>query len=176
VSWPTSSTRRLGAPDALAAHRLRRNAASALAGLRGEAIPALCARLDDEREQVRGVAAMALGVMEDPAVSACVRDWLASATPPARPAAEALRQRVVRGLFPVGEAWALTATLLTAPDPEARRAGLFLAPVFAAAVAEPAVRPLLDDPDPEVAEAAREARGAIERVLQADQLRGEAGS
>jgi WD40 repeat protein len=169
-----------GAPlegaDALATRRLRRNAASVLAGLRDEAISALCARLDDEREAARSVAAMALGTMDDPAVSTCVRDRLASGAPPARPAAEALRQRVARGFFPVDEAWALTAMLLTAPDPDARRAGLFLAPVFAAAVAEPAVRPLVDDPDPEVAEAAREALGSIERVLQTDRLRGEAGS
>jgi hypothetical protein len=34
----------------------------------------------------------------------------------------------------------------------------------------------VDDPDPEVAEAAREALGSIERVLQTDRLRGEAGS
>jgi hypothetical protein len=166
----------LVSPDAMTERRLRRNAASVLAGLRGEAVDTLCVRLGDEREEARRVTAMALGVMEDPAATTCVRDRLASGAPPARAAAAALRQRVARGLFPVDEAWALTGALLGSPDPEARMAGLLLAPLFASGLAEPAVRPLLDDADPDVAEAAREAHGSIERVLQTDRLRGDTGS
>jgi hypothetical protein len=166
----------LTSPDGMTARRLRRNAASVLAGLRGEAIETLCARLADDREEARAVAAMALGVAGDPAVTTCVRDSLAGGGTPALAAAEALRQRVTRGLFPVTEAWALTTSLLGAPDPDARRAGLLLAPVFASGLAEPAVRPLLEDADPDVADAARTAHGTIERVRATDRLRGDAGS
>jgi WD40 repeat protein len=165
----------LDSPDAMTARRLRRNAASALAGLRGEAVGAVCERLGDERDEARAVAAMALGLLDDPAANGCVRDALAGGGPAARPAAAALRQRVTRGLFPVAEAWALTASLLTSADAESRRAGLLLAPVFSGGLAGPAVRPLLDDPDSEVAEAAREALASVERVQQTDRVRGDAG-
>jgi WD40 repeat protein len=164
----------LDAPDPLTARRLRRNAASALAGLRGEAVAALCERLGDERGQAREVAAMALGLLDDPGAGTCVRDALAGGGPAAPPAARAMRQRVARGLFPVDEAWALARAALASADPESRRAGLVLASVFAGAVAEPAVRPLLKDADPDVAEAAREAHASIERVLQTDRMRGNA--
>jgi hypothetical protein len=166
----------LDSPEPMTTRRLRRNAASALAGLRGEAVAAVCAGLGDAREGARAVAAMALGVLDDPAASSCVRDAVAAGGLSARPAAAALRQRVARGLVPVGEAWALTASLLGSPDPESRRAGLHLAPLFSGRLVEPAVRPLLADTDPEVSEAAREAHDAIERVLKVDRLRGEGGS
>ena len=48
--------------EPMTARRLRRNAASALAPLRGDAATAVCARLSDAREPVRSVAATALGV------------------------------------------------------------------------------------------------------------------
>jgi HEAT repeat protein len=165
----------LDSPDAMTARRLRRNAASALAGLRGEAVGAVCERLGDAREEARTVAAMALGVLDDPAANACVRDAAAGGGPAARPAAAALRQRVTRGLFPVGEAWTLTASLLASGDPESRRAGLLLAPVFSGGLAEPAIRPLLDDPDPDVAEAASEAHASVERIRETDRMRGDTG-
>jgi hypothetical protein len=38
------------------------------------------------------------------------------------------------------------------------------------------VRPLLDDPDPDVAEAARAAHASVERILQTDRFRGDDGS
>jgi WD40 repeat protein len=164
----------LDAPDTMTALRLRRNAASVLAGLRGEAVGAVCERLGDDREEARNVAAMALGLLDDPAALTCMRDTLAGGGPAALPAAAALRQRVARGLFPVADAWALTAALLSSSDPESRRAGLLLAPVFSGALAEPAVRPLLDDPDPDVAEAARRAHITIESALKTDRLRGDA--
>jgi len=164
----------LDAPDPMTARRLRRNAASALAGLRGEAVAAVCERLADEREQARAVAAMALALLDDPGAGTCVRDALAGGGLAAPSAARALRQRVARGLVPVGEAWSLTTAALGSGDPESRKAGLLLAPVFSGAVAEPAVRPLLDDADGDVAEAARKAHESIERVLQTDRMRGNA--
>jgi hypothetical protein len=138
-------------------------------------VGAVCERLGDEPEEVRDVAAMALGVLDDPAAGPCLRDALAGGGRAATPAARALRQRVARGLFPVDDAWGLTAALLQSADPESRKAGLLLAPVFSGTLAEPAVRPLLDDADPEVAEAARQAHASIERVLQTDRLRGGSG-
>ena len=62
------------------------------------------------------------------------------------------------------EAWGLTGTLLGSADPESRLAGLSVAPLFDGDTAEPAVRPLQDDADPEVAAAATEALEAIARV------------
>ena len=166
----------LVSPDALTALRLRRNAASALAGLRGEAVEALCARLGDEREEARLVVATALAVMDDDA-AVCVRQALSGGSPTARAAAAvALRQRVARGLFPVEEAWTLTRALLASPDPFARIDGLLVAPVFTGDAVEPAVRPLLEDADPDVAAAAREAVDTLERVRKIDEARGDAGS
>jgi WD40 repeat protein/serine/threonine protein kinase len=164
----------LDAPEPLTERRLRRNAASALAGLRGDAVTAVCQRLGDERESARDVAAMALSLLDDPAAGTCVRDALAGGGVAASSAARALRQRVARGLVPVGDAWALTTAALASGDPDTRKGGLLLARVFSGAVAGPAVRPLLDDPDPEVAAAAREADASIRRVLQTDRLRGNA--
>ena len=167
----------LASPEALTVLRLRRNAASALAGLRGEAAEALCARLGDEREDARRVAAMALAVMDDDDATACVRGALSSGSPTAQAsAAAALRQRVARGLFPVDEAWTLTRALLANPDPAARIGGLLVAPVFAGDTIEPAVRPLLQDADPDVAASAREAVDAIKSVRKIDEAHGEAGS
>jgi hypothetical protein len=166
----------LVSPDPLTALRLRRNAASALAGLRGEAVEALCDRLGDEREEVRRVVAMALAVMDDDA-TVCVRNTLSGGSPVAQAAAAAaLRQRVARGLFPVDEAWTLTKALLANPDPVARIGGLLVAPVFTGDVVEPAVRPLLEDADPDVAASAREAVDAIKNVRKTDEAHGDAGS
>jgi hypothetical protein len=117
---------------------------------------------------------MALGLLDDPRASTCVRAALAGGGPAAPPAARALRQRLARGLFPVEEAWTLTAALLQSADADSRKAGLILATVFAGSVAEPAVRPLLNDADPEVAEAARGAHATIESALQTDRMRGNA--
>jgi hypothetical protein len=161
----------LASPDELAALRLRRNAASALAGLPGEAVSVLCARLEDQREEARDTVAVALGVMNDAAAVDCVRSTLASGSPAAQWAAgAALRQQVARGLIGPAEAWALVEDLLRRPEPGARRAGLHVAPVFVAAIAEPAVRGLLEDSDPDVAAAAREALGSIDAVRRTDLL------
>jgi hypothetical protein len=166
----------LVSPDALTALRLRRNAASALAGLRGEAVEALCARLGDEREEARLVVATALAVMDD-AATVCVRQALSSGSPAAQAAAAvALRQRVARGLFPVDEAWTLTRALLASPDPAARIDGLLVAPVFTGDAVEAAVRPLLKDTDPDVAASAQEALDAIKNVRKVDATRDDAGS
>ena len=162
----------LSAPDALTARRLRRNAASALAGLPGDTVPALCARLADEREDARRVVSMALGVMDEDAATTCVREALSGGSPSAQAAAAAaLRQRVARGHFPVDEAWALTRALLASPDAAARIAGLHAAPVFTGDPIEPAVLPLLTDPDPDVAASATEALNTIKQIRKIDTAR-----
>ena len=163
----------LTSPDPMAARRMRRNAASVLAGLRGDAIAALCGRLGDDRETAREVAALALGVVPDPAANACLREIVSGSTPVAEAAAAAaLRQRTARGLFPAGDAWTIARVLLASPGPEARIAGLSLAAIFAADVAAPAARPLLDDADPDVAAAARVTLEAIEGTRRTDEMRG----
>jgi hypothetical protein len=83
-----------------------------------------------------------------------------------------LRQRTARGLFPAGDAWTIARVLLASPGPEARIAGLSLTAIFAADVAAPAARPLLDDADPEVAAAARVTLEAIEGTRRTDEMRG----
>jgi hypothetical protein len=88
-------------------------------------------------------------------------------------AAEALRQRVARGRFPVDEAWTLTRALLAHSDPAARMGGLLVAPIFSGDVVEPAVLPLLQDEDPDVAASAREAVDALQRVRKTDSTHGD---
>jgi hypothetical protein len=167
----------LTSPDALAARRLRRNAASALAGLPGDAVATLCERLEDERAEVRSTVALALGVMAAAAVVDCVRSTLVSGSPPAQSAAaSALRQQAARGLVKAAEAWSLVEGLLQSPEPQARMAGLHVAEVFTATTAEPAIRGLLGDTDPDVAAAARQTLDAVEGLHRTDLLRGDTGS
>jgi hypothetical protein len=54
--------------------------------------------------------------------------------------------------------------------------GLLVAPVFTGDAIEPAVRPLLEDADPDVAASARDAVNAIERIRSIDGALGDAGS
>jgi hypothetical protein len=165
----------LVSPEPLTARRLQRNAASALAGLPREALEAVCARLGDEREEARQVAAMALAVVKDDEATICLRRTLSEGSPASQAAAAAvLRQRVARGRFPVEEAWTLTRALLASPDPAARIGGLLVAPVFTGDAVEPAVRPLLQDPDPDVAASAQAAVDAINNVRKVDAAHGDA--
>ncbi len=167
----------LVSPEPLTALRLRRNAASALAGLQGDAVQSLCARLGDDRDEARRVTAMALAVMTDDAATVCVRQALAGGSPAVQVAtATALRQRAARGLFPAGEAWTLTKALLASPDPAVRISGLLVAPVFTGDAVEPAVLPFLQDADPDVAATAREAVDAIHNVHKIDEAHGDTGS
>ena len=167
----------LASPEPLAARRLLRNAASALAGLPSEAVPALCARLGDDREEARRVVAMALAFMDDDEATTCVRQALSGGSPTVQAAAAAaLRQQVARGRFPVDEAWTLTRALLVHPDPAARIGGLLVAPVFTGDAVEPAVLPLLQDADPDVAASAQEAVDAIKSVQKIDTAYGDGGS
>jgi hypothetical protein len=66
----------------------------------------------------------------------------------------------------VDDAWALTAALRNPAIAEKGQAH----PRFSGTLAEPAVRPLLNNADPEVAETARETHASIEAVLQTDRL------
>ncbi len=167
----------LDGPDALTTRRLRRNAASALAGAAADAVPALCDRLADARPQVRATAALALGVVRHEEANACLEDVGASGSGPAKAAAaRALRQRLARGLMGVQAGWALVQALLRDPAPEARVGGLAAAPLFAFSYADPAAQALLNDPDPEVAAAARAARSAIAGAHRVQQLSGDPDS
>jgi hypothetical protein len=162
-----------GAPlsdaDALTSRRRRRNAASALAGLAPEAAARLCLRLGNPSEDVRDVAAAALGAMPGEPASACVTGVLASGPGAARlAAAEAARQRLARGLVAAGDGWALAEGLLRSAEPDARRAGLRLLPLFPAARSAPAAEALLQDADPDVATAARQAADEIESARRSD--------
>jgi predicted Zn finger-like uncharacterized protein len=160
--------------DPMAARRLRRNAASALAPLRGDAAAAVCARLGDDREAVRSVAAMALSVNGDAAAVGCVRDALETGTGAGRAAAaRAFRQQVARRFVDVAAAWGTVQTLLRSPDPQARREGLGLVSLFSAAFARPAAEALEQDPDPEVAAAARRTVSEVDGIRKADLLQGD---
>jgi hypothetical protein len=159
--------------DGLVAHRLRRNAFSALAGVVPEAVPALCARLSDPRAEVRLVVGTALAARDDSAAVDCVRETLSGGSGVALDAAVVpFRHHLARGLIGVDEGWAIVRTLLSDPDPDARIAGLKAAPMYTARVSEPLVRPFLEDPDPAVAEAADTALGRINSILRTDLLRG----
>jgi WD40 repeat protein len=164
----------LSGVDGLDTLRLRRNAASVLAGVSGEAVSALCARLGDEREGVRAVVAAALGVTPDPAASECLRRALLDGPPPARTAAvPGMRQQIVRGRVSVEDGWRLVRQLLASTDPQVRVAGLSLTTLFTASVAGPAARALLTSSDSDVASAARKTVSMIEALRRADKLLGD---
>ena len=151
--------------------RLRRNAASALSGVQPAALDALCARLADPSPNVRRIVGTALAVRDDAA--SCVRNTLSGGTPTARGAAVLpLRQHLARGVIGVDEGWTLVQGLLQHPDPEVRIAGLEALPMYTARVSEPLARPLLEDPDPAVAEAAVQTLGRIDSIHRTDLLRG----
>jgi hypothetical protein len=158
-------------PEPTVALRLRRNAASALAGVQPPALDALCARLADPSTRVRQLVGMALAGRGDAA--ACLRNTLSRGSPPARGAAIfPFRHHLARGTIGVDEGWTLVQGLLQHPDPEVRVAGLAALPMYTSRVSEPLARPLLEDPDPAVAEAANRALGGIENALRTDLLRG----
>ncbi len=164
-----------GAPltdvDGFYALRLRRNAVSALAGLGGEALTALCDRLADEREDVRTIAGLALGVTPGPAADDCLRRALFAGAPSTKEAAQAgMRQRIGRGILSVEEGWSFVRQLLAHAEPDTRLAGLWLAPLFAAHVSAPAVQTLTESRDPVVAEKARTTLAQIESLRKADAL------
>jgi WD40 repeat protein len=164
-------------PEALKAHRLRRNAASLLVGLGPAAVEPLCARLGDVRTDVRSLAAFALGVTEAPAAASCVRDTLATGSPDARvAAASALPHLLAHGRVGVDEGWTLVEGLLRDSNPAVRTAGLRLLHLFSATFAEPAAQALAEDPDTAVAGAAKEALAAIRGVRKTDLLLNPGGS
>jgi hypothetical protein len=69
--------------------------------------------------------------------------------------------------------WARVQSLLGSPDPDARREGLSLASLFSAASSRPAVSALLEDPDPDVAAAAKRAVAEVDGIRKADLLQGD---
>jgi HEAT repeat protein len=153
--------------------RLRRNAASALAGVQPPALDALCARLADPRLLVRRIVGIALAGRSDEESAACVRNTLSVGSPAARGAAIfPFRHHLARGIVGVDEGWTLVQGLLQHPDPEVRIAGLEALSMYTARVSEPLGRPLLEDPDSAVAEAAGQALGRIDDIHRTDLLRG----
>jgi WD40 repeat protein len=163
-------------PEPIEMTRLRRNAASVLAGLDASTFATLCARLDDRREEVRRAVAFALsGAQAKEEAARCVRDTLLSGSSQARAAAVLpFRQLLARGVLAPEEGWSLVQGLLADTDAGTRVAGLQALPMFAAHFSEPAARALLEDADPAVAEAARAAVGTIEGAHRADLLAGHA--
>jgi hypothetical protein len=120
------------------------------------------------------VVASALGVTPDPVASDCLRQALLEGPPPAKAAAvRGMRQRIVRRFVTVEDAWRLVGQLLASSDPQARVAGLSLAPLFTASVAAPAARALVTSSDPEVASTARKTVAMIEALHRADTLLGD---
>jgi HEAT repeat protein len=159
--------------DALVAHRRRRNVFSALAAAAPEAVGALCARLGDPDPLVRIVVGTALAGRDDDAAMDCVRDTLSAGSGVALDAAVVpLRHHLARDLIGVDEGWSIVQALLADPDPDARIAGLKAAPMYTGRVSEPLVSPMLEDPDPAVAAAAKTALGSINAILRTDLLRG----
>lgn len=159
--------------DAMTAHRLFRNAASALAGIQPSALEALCARLSDPRPIVRLVVGTALAEGKQPGAVTCVRETLSAGDPVARTAAVLpLRQHLARGLIGVEDGWSIVQDLLTHADPDVRIAGLRALPMYTARVSEPLARPLLEDAEPAVAEAAEAALARIASIHRTDLLRG----
>ena len=166
----------LADPEPMVAVRLRRNAASVLAGLKGEAVARLCPYLGDGREEVRAVTALALGANGDPAAAACVRETLTVGAALAKEAgASALRQQLAHGGIRAAEGFSLIEGLLRDADPRVRRAGLGVLTLFAFSTAEPAARTLIQDSDQDVAEAARRAVETIENIHRTDLLQGDTG-
>lgn len=159
--------------DPVVALRLRRNAASALSGVPPPALEALCVRLADPSRRVREIVGTALAARGDDGAAACVRSALTGGSPLARGAAILpFRHHLARGVIGVDEGWTLVRGLLQDPDPEGRIAGLEALPMYTARVSEPLASPLLEDPDPAVAEAAGRALGIISNVHRTDLLRG----
>jgi HEAT repeat protein len=160
-------------PNVLRELRLRRNATSVLVGLGPAAVDPLCAHLGDPNDELRGVAAVSLGFAGTKEALACVNDALTAGTPVARTAAAvAFRRQVATGHVSLEQGWNTTTGLLHDTDAGGRIAGVGLLSLFAADVAGPAAQPLLDDADPAVAAAAKQAIGAIEAIGKTDFLEG----
>ena len=160
-------------PDGATANRLVRNATSALAGIQPGAVDALCRRLGDQQGIVRRVVGMALAEGSQPGVVDCVKTALTGGGPMAREAAVLpFRQHLARGLIGEQEGFDLIQGLLQHTDPTARMAGLGALPMYTSRVSKPLAEPLLEDPNPGVAEAAASALRTIETVLRTDLLRG----
>jgi HEAT repeat protein len=158
--------------DPPAAIRLRRNA-SALAGVPPEILDAVCVELGAPDPQVARVVGTALAGRGDEGAAACVRSTLSGGSPSARRAAILpFRHLLARGMIGVEEGWTLVQVLLQHPDPEVRIAGLSALPMYTARVSGAAARPLLEDPDPAVAEAAGRTLTRIENIHRTDLLRG----
>jgi WD40 repeat protein/serine/threonine protein kinase len=157
--------------DALRAKRRHRNAVSLMVGLGEAGAPALCSHLADPRDDVRGVAALALALQGTPAAQRCLLGELSE--PRARAAAaRALPQLLARGGPDAAQGLAWLERRLADPDPTVRQAGLGALSVFSSAFARPLAEAARGDPDPGVREAAEAALHAIDAARRAEALEG----
>ena len=173
ASWRSCSTRRPSPPPTRSPPvAMLRNAASALSGLSGTPSPS---RAGASRTSARRPATPcrwpSASSTTRPRTRACAR------RSPAAPPSPRPRRRP-----PCASASPAASSRSTRPGPSpgassAARSRRRASPacvswtVFAADVAEPVVRPLQDDADPDVAEAAREALEAIDRIRRTDEAR-----
>jgi hypothetical protein len=150
------------AADSIEGERKRRNAVSLMVGLGDAAVPSLCAALPHGREDVRWVAARALGMIATPAVVACLPEALRAGDPEGRAAAAtALWVTIGRGVVPPPQAWEMARALGADPDPRVREAAVPVLAMFDYEHAQAALTGLEADPDPRVAAAASQTRAAL---------------
>jgi predicted Zn finger-like uncharacterized protein len=158
--------------DALREQRLRRNAVSLMLALGEVAVEPLCGLLGDAREPVRKLAAMALALRASPAATACLKSAIAQGDATARPTAvSALRTLLANGQIRAADGFALVQALLRDQDPAMRTAAVRALLMYNAEFAAPVVSAAGADPEPEVAQAAKETLAEIEAIRKVDALR-----
>jgi HEAT repeat protein len=158
--------------DALREQRLVRNAVSLMLALGEAAVEPLCGLLGDAREPVRRIAALALAVRAAPAATTCLRTALAQGDAVSRlAAATRLRTLLANGQIRAADGFALLQDLLRDPDPAIRSAAVRAFLMLNAEFAAPLVSAAASDPDPGVAQAAKETLADIEAIRKVDALR-----
>jgi WD40 repeat protein/serine/threonine protein kinase len=158
--------------DSLRDQRLLRNAVSLMLGLGDTAVEPLCVLLGDSRERVRRIAGISLARGARPSGLACLRQALEAGDSISRAtAASVLDILLANGEIGSAKGFALVQSLARDADPNIRGLGLRVFVMFNAELAAAAVTPATGDPDPTVAQAAKETLAAIEAVRKVDALR-----
>jgi hypothetical protein len=158
--------------DPLRDRRLFRNAVSLMLGLGDAATDPLCGLLGDSRERVRRIAAVALARSARPAATACLLKSIDEGDAIARPnAVSVLDVMLAKGEVKSPEGFALAQGLVADSDPTIRVLGIRAMVMFNADVAAPAITAAASDPDPTVAQAAKETLATMESIRKVDLLR-----
>ncbi len=158
--------------DSLRDQRLLRNAVSLMLGLGDTAVEPLCALLGDSRERVRRIAGVSLARGARPSGLACLRQALEAGDSISRvTAASVLDILLASGQIRSAEGYALVLTLAQDADPDIRSIGIRTLVMFDADFVAAAVAAGASDPDPTVAQAAKETQAAIEAIRKVDALR-----